>query len=79
MLVTIEGQTATIYQLDSQDKRVQPYYAQVTRYETDDGKTVYAAVFPALPPGNYATCEPGYTYEGKKVTVFPGSIAQVNY
>jgi len=74
-----EGETATIYVLDSQGNKGQPYYSQVIEHETDDGETVYAAVFPALPPGNYITYEPGYTSFEKRVTVFPGSIAEVKY
>jgi hypothetical protein len=60
------------------------YYASISGYQRDDGQTVYAAIFASLPPGNYET---GTVYKPgaipdlgvKKITVFPGAIAEVIY
>jgi hypothetical protein len=74
-----KGQTTTVYRLDEHGKEGQRFYADVSEYRAGDGKPVYAAVFPTLPPGNYKAIEPGYTSYGKTVTVFPGCLAEVTY
>jgi hypothetical protein len=75
-----KGKTTTVYRLDEHGKPGQAFYAHVSEYADGAGKTVYAAVFPTLMPGNYKVYEPGYTTVGEKIiTVFPGCIAQVTY
>jgi hypothetical protein len=74
-----KGKTITVYHLEEHDKQGRAFHAPVSAYTDGDGTTVYAAVFPTLPPGNYKAIEPGYTSYGKTVTVFPGCLAEVTY
>ena len=74
------GTTTTIYALDNNGKKSQAYYVPIKKYTTHDGSPVHAAVFPKLPVGNYVVYLPGSTnYGEKKVTIFPGSVAEVSY
>jgi hypothetical protein len=62
----------TITALDEKDNFTdRRYYADTKEYEIQ-GRKKYAAIFPALPPGNY------YVGWGKTVTVFPNMIAEVS-
>jgi len=69
-LVVYAGYSGRTITIESLDGTGQEYYADTKAYESNN-KTIYAAVFPALPPGNY------YIRYSKKVTVFPGAIAEV--
>jgi hypothetical protein len=64
----------TVRAMNAKEELGETYYENLKDYKTDDGKIVRAAIFSALPPGNYMT-QPGYG--SKKVTVFPGMIAEV--
>lgn len=65
-----------IWTLDSQDEHGQPYYAQSKPMKTGDGQTVEVAVFPGLPAGNYEVYNPHGS--NRRVTVFPGAVAEVS-
>jgi hypothetical protein len=74
------GKNVTIYALNSAGQRGQPYYAETQKYQTTDGQTVCAAIFQNLNPDNYDVAPPGSsTSRGKKVTVFPGAIAELRF
>jgi hypothetical protein len=65
------GYTIKVTALDEKDNFTdRRYYADTKEYEIQ-GRKKYAAIFPALPPGNY------YVGWGKTVTVFPNMIAEV--
>jgi hypothetical protein len=49
------------------------YYGTVQEYSLEDG-SAYAAVFPALPPGNYRATRSG---DYARVTVFAGNVVEV--
>jgi hypothetical protein len=67
------GYTVTVTALDEKgDFTSRKYYADTKEYEIQ-GRKKYAAIFPALPPGNYYVS--GW---GKRVTVFPNMIAEVS-
>jgi hypothetical protein len=75
-----KGKTTTIYRLDEHGKKGSAYYASVNEFKAEDGKSLYAAVFPMLAPGNYRVYEPGYTSCGERtITIFPGNTAEVTY
>ncbi|MBW7884694.1 MAG: hypothetical protein H3C34_19050, partial [Caldilineaceae bacterium] len=48
-------------------------------YKDEQGTELKAAAFPLLPAGNYKVLEPGSVYSGRKVTVFPGATAEVDF
>lgn len=74
------GETTTIYSLTQNDQRGQPYYASLKEYTAQNGERVKAAVFPRLPPGNYLVFEPGFTtYGQRRITIFPGHVAEATY
>ena len=72
--------TTTIYRLDENGNKGQAFYAPVTEFQNEDGKSVYAAVFPTLLAGSYKVYRPSTTTSGaKNITVFPGNLAEVSY
>ena len=64
--------------LDAKNTRGQPYYAQSRQIKTSDGRLMEAAVFPSLPAGNYEVLNPYPYSSNRKVTVFPGVVAEVS-
>jgi hypothetical protein len=70
--------TVTIHLVDEQGKEGRAFYAELKTF-TDNGTDVKAAVFPQLLPANYKVHEPGYTYGGRTVTVFPGEVAEADF
>jgi hypothetical protein len=42
---------------------------------TTDGKSIYAAIFPVLPAGNYRVTG----YNTQEITVFPGYFAEIDW
>lgn len=74
------GKTTTIYALNENGQRGQPYYASLKEYTAKNGERVKAAVFPWLPAGNYLVFEPGFTtYGERRITIFPGHVAETTY
>ncbi len=71
--------TVVAYALDSNGSRGQEYYANLAEYQNGSGTEVMAAVFSILPPGNYEVENPRYSCTYRKVTVFPGSEADVDF
>ena len=78
------GNTVTIHSLDNNGNKVQSYYANVVKRISEGDKTIYAAVFPRLPPGKYLIHEsasfPDYISGKKtKVTVFEGAVSEAEF
>lgn len=77
---SIVGTITTVYALNEKGQKDRPYYASLEEYIGANGKTVMAAVFPVLSPGDYIVNRPGFaSYDGRKITIFPGHVAETTY
>lgn len=79
-----KGKTVTILQLDQAQETTNTYYSNVVERTVEDGKKVFVGIFPRVPVGNYRVLQPYFpaTYAGDMsslITVFPGSVSEVQF